>query len=489
MKTERVKEAVIWKLFERIGFLGIQFIIQIILARILEPSDFGAMSIMVFMTTISQVFVNSGLNMALIQNKQVDEGDYSSVFYLNLLAMILFYIVLYCFAPWIGAFYRLEHFVGPFRVLAAVLPLSALSSVQLARLTRQMQFKRVFVSSVSGIVVSGIIGIYMALHGFGLWALVTQQLINQVIVCIAMGIMTRWYPKLVFRWLKVRAMLSFSWKLLVASLLDSLYSEIRGLIIGKKYDAQTLGYYSKGTKIPQLTANVTNGTLQSVMLPVFSSNQDDPAQIKNMMRKSIRFTAFIVTPIMAGMAVIARPLVLLLLTEKWAPCIEYLQISCAVFALYSFHPLFMQAFNAIGRSGVSLKVEALRKATLLLAITLAALCTQEAKWIVWASVAAGTIGILIDAIAGSKLYGYTSIQMLSDIANPFILSALMMIILLFINYLNLGSLTTICLQLCAGIILYLTMAWLSRSPGMRILVDIFPKKISNHNRNKGRHEK
>ena len=265
-----MKKALMWKLLERFGVQGVQFVLQIILARLLLPEHYGVLSIMLIFTTLANVFVQNGFNTALIQNPDVTEEDYSSVFWISLGFAGILYGVMYFIAPLIATFYKMPDIVQPFRVLSLMLIPGALNSIQLAKVSREMDFKKIFTSNIGGILVSGIVGILLAYMGFGIWALVFQTLLNIVFACIVMLFTVKWKLRFRCNLSRIKVLLSFGWKLLVSSLLDTLYQDLSSLVIGKKYNSDTLGFYNRGKQFPQFIINAINGSVQSVLLPAMS---------------------------------------------------------------------------------------------------------------------------------------------------------------------------------------------------------------------------
>ena len=297
----KVAKGLFWKLMERFGVQGIQFVLQIFLARLLSPEHYGTLSLMIVFTTLANVFVQSGFNTALVQNKGVTEEDYSSVFWLSLGIAATLYGVIFLSAPAIGAFYRMPDLATPLRVLALMLFPGALNSVQLAKISREMDFKKVFYGNISGIILAGIAGIVIALLGGGLWALVVQNLLNITTACAVMFFSAKWRPRFVFNFRRVAELFRFGWKLLAASLLDTLQQSLSGLVIGRKYDSGTLGYFNRGAQFPQFVINAISGAMQSVLLPAMSEKQDDKQQVKTLMKNSITMSTYIIFPMMAGL--------------------------------------------------------------------------------------------------------------------------------------------------------------------------------------------
>jgi O-antigen/teichoic acid export membrane protein len=447
-----------WKFLERGGVQGLQFVISIILARLLLPEDYGILALVVIFITIANVFIQSGLNTALIQKKTVDQVDYSSVFFLSLGIATSLYVLLYFVAPFIARFYDNQSLVSVLRVLALTLFPGAFNSIQNAIVSRTMQFKRLFYSSIGAGIISGVVGISLAYLGYGIWALVFQQLINQVCITLILWFTVKWRPTLQFSLERVKVLFSFGWKLLVSSLIDTTYRDLRSLIIGKVYTPAMLGYYNRGEQFPKLVISNINGSIQSVMLPALAAHQDYADRVKSMMRRSIVTSSFIVFPMMVGLAVVAEPLVILLLTEKWLPSVPFLQIFCASFALWPIHTANLQAINAMGRSDIFLKLEIIKK-VLGLAI-LAVSLPFGVYFLALSQIVSGIISSFINAYPNKKLLNYGYGEQVKDILPSLGLSLFMGIAVYMILYLGLSPLLTMGIQILVGIIIYVGIAYL-----------------------------
>lgn len=464
-----------WKMLERLSVAGVQFVLQIVLARMLDPENYGALSIMIIFTNLANVFVQSGLNTALVQRQDIEEDDYSSVFVVSLGIAVGLYMLIFVMSPWIADFYNMPDIVAPMRVLALMLIPGALNSVQLAKVSKELDFKKVFYSNIGGVVISGTAGVIIAYLGGGLWALVAQTLLNSIVVCVVMRATVK--LKLHFRcdFNRIKILFSFGSKLLASALLETLYQEIQSLVIGKKYNSGILGYYNRGKQFPQYINSVVNGAVQSVMLPAMSAEQDSKARIKNMTRTSISMTAYIMFPIMAGFAAVSAAVVELLLTEKWLPCVIYMQINCFIFAIYPVHTCNLQAINAVGRSDIFLKLEIIKKifgfSILLIAIlffdtplsiALTGLITAWACWI-------------INAYPNKKLIGYSIKEQILDLFPSLIMSLIMFVIVLAIEKIEMETFITLGVQIVIGIVVYLLLSMLIKPKPYKILI----KQASN----------
>lgn len=469
--------ALFWKFLERFGVSGVQFILQIILARLLSPDDYGVLSIMIIFTTLANVFIQNGFNTSLIQKKDVNNDDYSSVFWLSLLISIVLYGVLFALAPSLAYFYNMPQICFPFRVISLMIIPGALNSIQIAIVSKEMNFKQIFTSNLSSIIISGVIGVLLAYLGAGIWALVFQTLLNVLIACIVMWFTVKWRPSFSFDLKRVRVLFAYGWKLLVSSLLDTLYQDLSSLVIGKKYDSGTLGYYNRGKQFPQFLINSINGAIQSVMLPAISSIQDYKNQVKSMMRRSITLSSYIIFPVMVGLAVVAEPTVKILLTDKWLPCVPYMQIFCVSFAFYPVHSCNLQTINAIGRSDIFLKLEIIKKTIGIIALVIAVFCFDSPIAIAMTGIFTTFISCFINAYPNKRLINYSYIEQMRDILPNILLSCLMGILIYPILFLNLNALITLLIQVILGIFIYILLSIILKNDSFYYILNIIKEML------------
>lgn len=443
---------------ERIGASGIQFVLQIILARILDPEHYGVLSLMIIFTNLANVFIQTGFSSALIQNKDVTDRDFSSVFWVTLGIASVIYGVLFLTFPVIADYYDMPQIVAPFRVLALVLFPGALNSVQLAKVSRKLDFKKVFFSNIGAITVSGIVGIAVACMGGGIWALVIQNLLNTSIACVIMLFTVKWLPEFVIVISRVKSLFSYGWKLLVSSLLDTLYQDLRSLVIGKKYSKDTLGYYNRGKQFPQFVINIVNMAVQSVMLPAMSAKQDDKNQVKRLCRASIMTSAYVLFPMMAGLAAVAPAVVTILLTDKWLPCVPYMQIYCISLAAYPVHSCNLQAINAMGRSDLFLILELIKKAIGITALVIAVFCFDSPIAIALTGIVTTIMSFFVNAFPNKNLIGYSYLEQARDLAPQIVMSAVMFAAIYGINYLAASPIVKLLLQVPLGVLVYFVLS-------------------------------
>ncbi|MBR4833499.1 MAG: lipopolysaccharide biosynthesis protein [Thermoguttaceae bacterium] len=467
-----------WKLLERFGVSGVQFALQIILARKLDPEHYGALALMMIFIALASIFVQGGFNTALIQNKDVDEDDYSSVFWTSLAVATALYVALFFSAPAIGSVYDMPYLVEPLRVLALMLFPGVLNSVQLAKVSREMDFKKVFYGNIGGAIVSGVVGVAAAYSGCGLWALVAQSLTNVIVVCLTMRFTVKLKLRFVYNWRRVKTLFSFGWKLLVSSLLDTLYADLRSLVIGLKYDAGTLGYYNRGKHFPQFIINAVNGAVTSVMLPAMSAEQDDKTRVKALARVSITTSAYVIFPMMAGLAAIASPLVSLLLTDKWLPCAPYMMIYCFTLAFYPVHSCNLQAINAMGRSDVFLILEIIKKTYGLVVLAIAVFYFDSPLAIAGTGLVTTWISWFVNARPNKNLLGYSYWEQVKDLTPSMFLSLAMFGVVWPLGRLPLSNLPTLIVQIIVGAAFYILASAIVKPTPYRTLTAQLKKALN-----------
>ena len=327
IKTKTV-HGVIWSALERFSLQGVQFLINIVMARLLLPSDYGLIAMLAIFLQISQAFVDSGFTNALIQRKDRNEVDFSTVFYFNIVIAVVFYLILFVAAPWIADFYHMPALVAVTRVIALNLIISALSAVHKTKLTIAIDFKTQAKASFTAAVVSGVMGIWMAYTGWGVWSLVVQTLMNALFLTLLLYYFLRWRPLLVFSVSSFRRLFAFGSKLLVSGLIHTIYYNLYVLVIGRKFSARELGFYTRAEQFAIFPSSNLNAVISRVTFPILSSIQDDTDRLADVYRKYIRLASFIIFPLMMGLAALAKPVIVLLLTEKWVGAVVLLQILC-----------------------------------------------------------------------------------------------------------------------------------------------------------------
>ena len=464
---------------ERFGVQGIQFLLQLVLARLLSPEHYGTLSMMVIFTALANVFIQTGFNTALIQNQDVTEDDFSSVFWVTLVIAAVMYGIVFAAAPAIATFYAMPEIVTPLRVLALMLFPGAMNSIQLAKVSRELDFKKVFYSNIGGILIAGLAGVVIAFMGGGLWALVVQNILNITVACVVMRFTVNWRIRLVCNLRRVLELFRFGWKLLVSGLLNTLYGNLSGLVIGKKYNSDTLGYYNRGQQFPVLLIDSINGAIESVMLSAMSAEQDDRIRVKDMMRTSMTMSAYIVFPMMAGLAAVATPLVRLLLTDKWLPCVPYMQVCCFSTAFYPVHSCNLQAINAMGRSDLFLKLEIVKKSYGIVVLAIAVFCFDSPLAIAMTGLITTWIGWFVNSFPNKKLIGYSYKEQIFDLFPILFMALGMCAVVLLVGKWCQGAgivtILTILLQIIVGVVLYVLLSILVKPRSFIMLLEAVKK--------------
>lgn len=453
----------IWKFAERITAQTVTLVVSIVLARLLDPSHYGMVAMVTVFITIANVFVQDGFGSALIQKKNADELDFSSVLIANLVLSVFLYFLLFFTAPLISSFYGegYEQLTPVLRVLSLRLILSAINTVQQAYVSRKMIFKKFFWATFFGTVVSAAVGIGMAYRGYGVWALVAQYLTNTTIDTIILQISLNVWPEMRFSSERITGLFSYGWKILGASLLNNGYQELRTLLIGKIYTSSDLAYYSRGKQFPEVLVININTSIGSVMFPKMSKEQDDAARLKETTRQAIRFSSYILSPMMFGLAAVADLFVSLLLTDKWLFAVPFLRLYCIFYLMQPIHTANMQAIKALGRSDIFFHLEIIKKTIELL--TLVVVMRISVFAIAASAAALNVLFIFVNSFPNQKLLDYSIGEQLRDIFPPIVMGTVMMGIVLPAGRLPLPQLPLMLLQIVIGAGVYILISLVSKN--------------------------
>ena len=443
----------LWRFAERCGAQLVSFVVSIVLARILAPEDYGTIALVTVFTAILQVFVDSGLGTALIQKKDADDLDFSSVFYFNFAMCLVLYSGMFIAAPYIAIFYEDMTLTPVIRVLSLTIVISGVKGIQQAYVSRNMLFKRFFFSTIGGTIFSAFLGIGLAFSGCGVWALVAQQLSNTMIDTLILWITVKWKPKKEFSWKRLRTLFSYGWKLLVSSLLDTVYNNLRNLIIGKMYSSADLAYYNQGDKFPKIIVTNINTSIDSVLLPTMSNEQDDRNRIKSMTRRAIKTSTYVMAPLMMGLAFCAESIVKIVLTDKWLPCVPFLRLFCITYMFWPVHTANLNAIKAMGRSDWFLKLEIVKKIVGLFFLL-------SSMWfgvmaMAYSLLLSSILSQIINAWPNRQLLGYGYLEQVRDFAPGILLAIGMGICVYFIGFLPLPTIVTLLIQIIIGAVIYI----------------------------------
>lgn len=466
----KVVKGTLWALFERFSTQLLTFGVGIVLARLLSPDDYGTVALLTIFTAIAGVLADSGFGGALIQKKDATELDYNSVFYLSLGLTGVLYAVLFFAAPWVAKFYDIPELCLILRVTSMTLVFNAINSIQNAELRRKLLFHLSFRISIISTVTSAIVGISLALFGYGVWALVWMGIVSGLVGVISRWFYIAWRPRPMFSTEALKPLWQYGWKMTVSALLDTGFNNLYGLIIGKYYTRADLSFVNKGRALPQLLMDNVNGTLGLVAFPALAKLQDERIKLREVMRRMMIVSTFFVFPLMMICAVTAKNTILFLYGEKWVFAAPYATIACFTFALWPFHTINLQGIQAIGRSDVFLKLEIIKK---LIALTVLISCLSQSV-LLWCMVAAfvtSPLSVIINSWPNRKLLDYTLGMQLRDISPAVLVCAVTSIPLVAINFIPCSSqgarFGVLVLQGFLGIALFLGLSFAFRLRGIR----------------------
>lgn len=448
----QVFSSFLWRFLERITSQALMVFVTIILARLLAPSVFGIVALITVFTSVMQVFIDSGMGNALIQKKDADDLDFASVFFFNIIVCLLLYMGMFIAAPFISGFYKTPELVPAIRVLSLTLIISGVRNIQQAYVSRHLLFKKFFKATLAGTLGGAVVGIWMAYAGYGIWALITQNVLTAALGTAVLWCTVAWRPQLIFSLKRLRSLFSYGWKLLVSALLETGYSNFNSLIIGKLYSPADLAFLDRGKQFPNLIVNNVNAAIDSVLFPAMSAQQDDRERIRSMTRRAIRTSTYLMMPVMMGLAVCAEPLVRLLLTEKWMSCVFFLRIFCFTFAFWPIHTANLNAIKALGRSDLFLKLEIVKKAVGLIALFSTMFISVEA--IALSYLFTSVIHQFINSWPNRKLLNYCYLDQVKDMAPQMILSCAMGVIIYGVHFLQWDDWLTLLVQIPLGAVLY-----------------------------------
>lgn len=465
---------VLWRFLERIGAQTVSFIVSIILARLIAPEYYGKIALVTVFTAILQVFVDSGLGNALIQKKDADDLDFSTVFFTNIVFCLVLYALLFFVAPFIASFYADDQFTILVRVLGLTLVISGVKNIIQAYVAKNMLFKSFFFATLFGTIVSAMVGVCLAYNGFGVWALIAQQLTNIFIDTLVLWVIVPWKPVFKFSFKRLKKLFSFGWKLLLSAIITTVYSKFRQLIIGKKYTSTDLAYFNKAEVFPNIIVENIDTSLNTVLFSAMSSSQDNVESIKSMARRTLKVSTYIMSPLMIGLAVCAPSIIRLLLTDKWIFCVPFVRVFCIYYMFYPVFTVNLNAINAMGRSDLFLKIEIVKKAVGV-AILLSSM--WFGVWVMACFMLLENVAEqIIDSFPNRKLISYSYFTQLKDILPNVFLAVFMGVCVYFVRYLNLVYWVLLIIQVLLGAIIYILGSFLFKLESFVYLFDIWKNR-------------
>lgn len=465
---------IIWKLAERTAALIVSFSVTAVLARILEPEDFGIVEMITIFVTFSTIFVTSGLGNALIQKEKADGLDFSTMFWANLMISVIIYTILFLGAPGIANFYGYTQLCVMLRVLSISIIIAAVNSIQTAYISRCMMFRFYFYSTITGKVASGILGVGVALSGGGAWALVIQSLSLICFETLVLWFKAGWRPQKKFSIERAKQLYSFAWRVMLSSIIVSLNEQFRGMVIGKKYAASDLAYYNKGQLLPNTMATNVLNSLSAVMFPVLSQSQGNIDQLRGIFRKWISLSSYIMFPLLSGAVITSESIVKILLSEKWIFAVPYMELACLVYATRCIEIPIREMLKAVGRADIFLKMQVIK--TIIAVLSLILVMQYGVLWIAMASAACALINIAISIYYAGKYIDY-KINMLFKDVNKTVCSCIAMgAMVSLVSGVSTATVIKLGLQVFTGIVTFILVSAILKSDEFQYCVNALYKK-------------
>ena len=455
-----------WKFAERIGAQFVSLVVSVVLARLLTPEDYSVVGIATVFFSFCNVFITGGFNSALIRKKDADETDYSSVFHISVWIAVAIYVGLFFAAPAIAKLYEKPILTPAFRVMGITLIINAVKSVVCAYISNKLQFKKFFFATLGGTLISAVVGVWMALKGFGPWALIAQNMTNSLIDTLILFATTKLRILLVISWKRLKELFSYGWKIFAASVITVIYEESNAFIIGLKFTTADLSFYTKGRSYPSMLNSSINGTLSAVLFPVMSKVQDDTDAVLNYTRRFFRVASFLIFPVMVGFMAVSDNFIRLLLTEKWMSAAPYIKIFCFCYMFNMIQQGNLQTIRAVGRSDIILKLEIIKKSLYFLVIIGAVILSNTPEALAATALINTVIAMVTNAAPNKKLIGYGFKKQLWDILPNLLVSVVMGGTVYAIGYLSLPVWITLMVQIIAGAVIYIAINAIIKNPDL-----------------------
>ncbi|RFU64744.1 lipopolysaccharide biosynthesis protein [Peribacillus glennii] len=452
-----------WSMADLISNQGIQFIIQIVLARLLLPEHFGLIAMMTVLIAISTSIIDCGFTQGLVREKDSSQEDYSTVFYFNFFMASILYFIIFISSNAIGVFFREPELAPILKILALVLIIDSFGIIQRVILIKNVDFKtQTKINLIAG-VASGILALICAVRGYGVWSLVIKTISMQLIQTVLLWLFNKWIPSFVFNIKSFKRLFGFGSKLLVSGLIDTAYNNIYFILIGRLYSSSQLGYYTNAVKLRDVASQSITASIQRVTYPVLSGIQDDEEKLKIGFRKVMKTTLFIFFPIMLGLAAIANPLIPLIYGDKWVTSILYFQLLCIAGMLYPLHAINLNILQVKGRSDLFLLVEIIKKTLLTLLIIMSIWNGSGIIGLIWSAIVNSFVSLLLNTYFSSKVISYPVKEQMKDLAPGFIISIAMGGITFLSGMVLPGNdLVTLACQIIIGIVFYVIASKLAK---------------------------
>ena len=476
---QKVAGGLFWSYGERIMAQLVSLIVSIVLARLLDPENYGVISIVMIFITFCDAIVTGGFGNAIVQKKDADELDVNTMLCCSVATSILLYIIIFCAAPYIAFFYNMPIIRPILRVLGLRLLISGVNSIQRAWIQKRMLFKRFFISTSFGTIVSAVVGISMAYMGKGAWALVGQYLTNSFIDTAVLLITNDWKPRLQFSWKRAKEMLSYGWKVLVTTVVYTIEGDLRSLIIGKKFGSADLAYYDQGKKFPNLLVTNINTSISNVMFPVLSESQNDPTRLKQLCRRAVRIGIYLLSPLLIGLMGVADTFVIAILSEKWAPCIPFLRILTLVFLVRPFTTTCQQSILSVGRSDITLKIEIIVNAVAIGILFYSVFILESVLGIAIGTLIAELVSMGMFMYYENRIIRYSYKEQLQDLLPSLGLATVMGVIVYIVHFLPIYKGLALILQVVIGAAFYFAASYVLQFEPFVYLVGMRKEKLNN----------
>lgn len=475
-----VASGLLWTYGERFCTQLVSLIVSIILARILSPDNYGVISIAKIFITFCDAIVTGGFGNAVIQKKDADELDVNTMLCCTMTVSTLLYGLIYFAAPWIADFYQMDIICPVLRVLSLQLLFSGINTIQHAWIQKQMLFRKFFIASSFGTALSAVVGISMAFLGAGVWALVAQNLTNIFVDTIVLFFTNDWRPKLMFSFARAKALLSYGGKVLLTTMVFTIGNDLRSLMVGRKFGPADLAYYDQGYKYPNLLVMNINSSITSVLFPILAQNQDNPERLKQLARRTIQIGMYVLTPFLVGLIAVADSFVYVLLSEKWAPCVPFLRIFTVLLIVRPFSNACHQTILSIGRSDVILKIMTTSLIISLGALFYAVFILESVLWIAFGRLISEVVNLILFCYYSRKLFAYQLKEQLRDMLPSPLLASIMGLLTYCIQFLPMGNLLTLIVQILFGAAFYVFTSWLLQAEPFVYLINMLCEKLPNN---------
>lgn len=472
---DKVLSSFVWQLLQRVLTQLISFGVSVVLARILAPADYGVVALSGMFIILIGIFIDSGLGTALIQKKDADELDYNTVFYSNVFIAVVVYLVVFSVAPLLSKIFGNPQVTPVIRVMALSMPIGSLAGVHSAMISKSLAFKKFFFSTLSGSLLSAVVGLSMVLTGCGVWALVGQNLVSNIANTIVMLLVVRWMPKRMFSFERFKSLFSYGWKVAASNLIGTFFSQLKGYTIGLKYSPADLAYYNRGEGVPGILYNNISSSINTVLFPALSKLQDDKVAIRRALSKTMQTASFVLMPGLMGLSAVSHNFVEIVYTSKWMAVIPFMQVICMMNCFDLLGAANIQAMKAVGRADTLLKLEVYKK-PLMLAILVGCMFISPLA-IALGQFVYSLIALAVNAYPNRKYIGYPLKDQFLDISNSFFIAVVMSIIVYLVGKLSLNIYVLLVLQVLVGIVVYLVLSRLFNKVILDESIALFKRKI------------